>query len=71
MDNGPVATVKLPMCEEIMADLRMRSWPVGWRDEAKKVESVYVGTVYGFGKAGRIGEFTYCVSLAVRITARR
>jgi hypothetical protein len=30
-DNGPVATVKLPICKEILPDLRVRSWPEGWR----------------------------------------
>jgi hypothetical protein len=59
-DNGSVATVKLPLCEEILADLRARSWPDGWSDEAKKVKSVYVGTMYGFETAGRIGEFAHC-----------
>jgi hypothetical protein len=59
-DNGPAATVKLPICEGILADLRVRSWPGGWSDEAKKVKAVYVGTMYGFETAGRIGEFTHC-----------
>jgi hypothetical protein len=53
-DNGPAPTVKLPICEGILADLRVRSWPEGWSDEAKKFKAVYVET------AGRIGEFTHC-----------
>jgi hypothetical protein len=28
-DSGPVATVKLPICEGILTDLRARSWPEG------------------------------------------
>ena len=59
-DNGPVATVKLPICEGILTDLRKRSWPAGWSDEAKRLKAVYVGTMYGFETAGRIGEFTHC-----------
>jgi hypothetical protein len=59
-DSGPVATVKLPICEGILTDLRARSWPEGWSDEAKRLKAVYVGTMYGFETAGRIGEFTHC-----------
>jgi hypothetical protein len=59
-DNEPAATVKLPTCEGILADLRAKSWPEGWSDEAKKFKAVYVGTMYGFETAGRIGEFTHC-----------
>ena len=59
-DNGPAATVKLPICEGILVDLRERSWPEGWSDESKKLKAVYVGTMYGFETAGRIGEFTHC-----------
>jgi hypothetical protein len=47
-DKGPAATVKLLICEGILADLRVRSWPEGWSDEAKKFKAVYVGTMYGF-----------------------
>jgi hypothetical protein len=62
-DNGPAATVKLPICEGILADLRVRSCPEGWSDEAKKFKAVYVGTMYGFETAGT-------VSQAVRTTAQ-
>jgi hypothetical protein len=58
-DNGPPASVKLPICEGILADLRVRSWPSGWSDDAKRLKAVYVGTMYGFETAGRIGEFTH------------
>jgi hypothetical protein len=55
-----VATVKLPICEGVLTDQRVRSWPEGWSDEAKRLKAVYVGTMYGFETAGRIGEFTHC-----------
>lgn len=58
-DSGPPTSVKLPICEGILADLRVRSWPSGWSDEAKRSKAVYVGTMYGFETAGRIGEFTH------------
>lgn len=59
-DSGPAATVKLPICEGMLTDLRVRSWPEGWSDESKKLKSAYVGTMYGFETAGRISEFTHC-----------
>jgi hypothetical protein len=40
-DNGPVTTVKLPICEGILTYLRTRSWPEGWSDEAKRLKAVY------------------------------
>ena len=59
-DKGPSASVKLPICEGILADLRLRSWPDGWSDESKRVKAIYVGTMYGFETAGRASEFTHC-----------
>ena len=59
-DNGPVASVKLPICEGILSDLRTRSWPAGWSDEDRRFKAAYVGTMYGFETASRIGEFTHC-----------
>jgi hypothetical protein len=53
-DKRPVATVKLPICEGILTDLRVSSWPEGWSDEAKRLKAVYVGVMYGFETAGRI-----------------
>ena len=59
-DNGPSASVMLPICEGILTDLRLRSWPDGWSDAAKRAKSAYVGTMYGFETSERIGEFTHC-----------
>jgi hypothetical protein len=59
-DSGPTTTVKLPICEDILTDLRMTSWLEGWSDEATTLKSVYAGTMFGFETAGRIGEFTHC-----------
>ena len=59
-DNGPSVTVKLPICEGIIADMRVRLWPEGWSDEDKRAKAAYVGTMYGFDAAGRVGEFTHC-----------
>jgi hypothetical protein len=38
----------------------MRPWPEGWSDEAKRLKAVYVGTMYGFETAVRIGELNHC-----------
>ena len=59
-DNGPAATVKLPICEGILEDMRVRLWPEGWSDEDKRSKAAYVGTMYGFDAAGRVSEFTHC-----------
>ena len=59
-DSGPAATVKLPICEGILADMRVRLWPEGWSDEDKRSKAAYVRTMYGFDAAGRVGEFTHC-----------
>jgi hypothetical protein len=47
-DNGPAASVKLPICEGILSNLRTRSWPAGWSDEDWRSKAAYVGTMYGF-----------------------
>ena len=35
-ENGPPATVKLPICEGILADMRVRLWIEGWSDDDKR-----------------------------------
>jgi hypothetical protein len=59
-DNSPQSSVKLPICESILADMRARLWLPGWSDEDKRSNASYVGTMYGFDAAGRVGEFTHC-----------
>jgi hypothetical protein len=59
-DHGPVATVKLPVCEGILIDMLARLWLEGWSDEAKRVKALYVGTTYDWETAGRASEFTHC-----------
>lgn len=59
-ENGPPAPVKLPICEGIIADMRVRLWLEGWSEEDKRSKAACVGTMYGFDAAGRVGEFTHC-----------
>jgi hypothetical protein len=59
-DNAPVATVKLPVCEGILMDMRVRLWLEGWSDEAKRFKALYVGAMYEWETAGRASEFNHC-----------
>lgn len=59
-DRGPAESVKLPICEEILTDMRTRLWVAGdWSDEAKRSKATYVGCMYGFEFTGRVGEYTH------------
>ena len=59
-DRGPSESVKLPVCEDILNDMRRRLWAEDdWTDEAKRNKAAYVGSMYGFEFAGRVGEYTH------------
>ena len=59
-DKGPSESVKLPVCEDILNDMRRRLWiESDWSDEGKKNKAAYIGTMYGFEFAGRVGEYTH------------
>jgi hypothetical protein len=59
-DRGPVSTVKLPMCESLIAEMRLLLWVPGWVDAGLGGKSLYMGVAYGWEAAGRIGEYTHC-----------
>ena len=60
-DEGPFSSVKLPICESILADMRDRLWKErGWSDESKKSKTSYLACMYGFDTAGRVSEYTHC-----------
>ena len=59
-DRGPLTTVKLPICESIISDMRLRLWAAAWTDEALGGKSLYMGIAYGWEAAGRVGEYTHC-----------
>jgi hypothetical protein len=59
-DNRPVATVKLPVCEGILMDMPAMLWLEGWSDDAKRINAMSAGTMYGWKTAGRASEFTHC-----------
>jgi hypothetical protein len=59
-DEGLSETVKLPVCESIINDMRARLWVADdWGDDAKKSKAAYVANMYGFECASRIGEYTH------------
>ena len=60
-DEGPSSTVKLPICESILSDMRDRLWKGrDWSDESKKSKAAYLACMYGFDTAGRVSEYTHC-----------
>ena len=59
-DKGPSESVKLPVCEDMLNDMRRRLWVESdWSDEGKKNKAAYIGSMYGFEFAGRVGEYTH------------
>ena len=70
-DEGLSDTVKLPVCEGILSDMRTRLWIEGdWSDGSKKNKAAYVASMYGFEFASRIGEYTHCEQNSVDHCAR-
>jgi hypothetical protein len=59
-DSEPPTSVKLPMCESLIADIRARLWSEEWTDETVGGNALSLGVAYGFETVGRLGEFTHC-----------
>jgi hypothetical protein len=60
-DEGPSSSIKLPICESILSDMRDRLWKgKDWSDESKKSKASYLACMYGFDTAGRVIEYTHC-----------
>ena len=61
-DRGPSDSVKLPVSEDILDDMRARLWIEGknkWSDEEMKRKAAYIACMYGFEFASRVGEYTH------------
>jgi integrase len=59
-DEGLSESVKLPVCEGILVDMRKRLWACDdWTDGAKKNKAAYAASMYGFEFTSRIGEYTH------------
>jgi hypothetical protein len=60
-DVGPSSSIKLPIRESILSDMRNRLWKGrDWSDESKKSKASYLACMYGFDTAGRVSEYTHC-----------
>ena len=59
-DSGTSCSVKLPVCQSILVDMRARNW-IGrtWNDTDFMQRMVYLACMYGFEMAARIGEYTH------------
>ena len=58
-DRGPSDTVKLPICEDILNDIKLSCWgQLPWGPSNMKSRMLYVACVYGFDLTARISEYT-------------
>jgi hypothetical protein len=58
-DSAPASTVKLPVCEEMIAGMRERLVAKRtWCEADMKSIMLYTGCMYGFEFAARVGEYT-------------
>ena len=59
-NSAPSCTVKLPICEGVLVDMRQRLW-VGrsWGYADLAIRMTFIGCMYGFELTARVGEFTY------------
>jgi hypothetical protein len=59
-DRGHPSSVKLPVCEDIINDLKSRLVQEDdWSDESMRRKATSLGATYGYEMAGRIGEYTH------------
>ena len=58
-DRGTASTVKLPVCEEILTEMRVRMWDGrGWVGPDMRARMVYLGCMWGFEMGARVSEYT-------------
>ena len=59
-NSAPSCTIKLPICESVLVEMRQRLW-VGrtWGYADLALRMTYPGCMYGFELSARVGEFTY------------
>jgi hypothetical protein len=59
-DLGHPVSVKLPVCQELLEDMKRRLVHEGdWTDEGMRGWAASLGATFGFEMAGRIGEYTH------------
>ena len=58
-DKGPTSTIKLPLCESILARMRNRLWEgTSWDVKGIRQRMLYLACIYAFDLGARISEFT-------------
>jgi hypothetical protein len=58
-NSEPTYSVKLPISEDVLADMRTRLWNnLDWSDEDKEKRMKYLGCMWGFELSARVSEYT-------------
>ena len=58
-DSGAAASVKLPVCESILAGMRARMWTGrGWAGADMRERMTYIGCMWAFEMGARVSEYT-------------
>ena len=58
-DGPPATTTKVPICEDLLSDLRRKMWEGrGWEREDIDFRMTYVGCMWGYEMDARVGEYT-------------
>jgi hypothetical protein len=59
-DQGHLVSVKLPVCQDMLADMKQRLMREGdLTDEGMRGRATSLGAMFGYEMAGRIGEYTH------------
>ena len=58
-DRGAAASVKLPICESILVDMKSRMWTGrGWTGADMRDRMIYIGCMWAFEMGARVSEYT-------------
>ena len=58
-DGGAAASVKLPVCESILVDMKARLWTGrGWTGADMRDRMTYIGCMWAFEMGARVSEYT-------------
>ena len=58
-DNSAAASVKLPVCESILVDMKARLWTgCGWEGADMRDRMTYIGCMWAFEMGARVSEYT-------------
>ena len=58
-ESGPAASVKLPVCESILVDMKERMWTGrGWTGADMRDRMLYIGCMWAFEMGARVSEYT-------------